>query len=152
MARITVALCFLCVLPLLYAQSEETGEPGRRPDGPAEFIGLTLEELINRFGVPASVRAARGLEEWQDDVVFVYAQGDFYVFKDRVWQVGLKAALGINTGDPRGVVSLVLGSNAEPRGDSLFYPLDGKPWPLMLRYDLDSAGRVKAIFIYRTDL
>ena len=118
---------------------------------PVSFIGLTLEELIQNFGVPKSVHAARGFEEWQDDVVFVYDHGDFFLYKDRVWKVGLTALRGINTGDPRGVVSLVLGSGVETRGDSVFYPLNDRPWPLMLRYDFDSAGRVEAIFIYRTD-
>ena len=138
---------FLCGLSNLHSQSQ--GNPGEAD--PVSFVGLTLDELIHHFGIPQSVYAARGLEEWQDDVVFVYDQGDFYVYRDRVWQVGLKTLRGINTGDPRGVVSLVLGSNAEPRGDSIFYPINDRSWPLMLRYDLDSAGRVQAIFIYRTD-
>jgi len=145
--RAFLVLFFLCVLPLLHTQSQGNGQGS----DPVSFVGITLEELINRFGVPRSVYTARGREEWQDDVVFVYDQGDFYVYKDRVWQIGLKATRGINTGDSRGVVSLILGSGAEPRGDSIFFPLNEKPWPLMLRFDFDAAGRVQAIFIYRTD-
>jgi len=143
-----LALFFLCILPHLHSQSQ--ANPAE-PD-PVSLVGLTIEELLRSFGTPRSVHAARGLEEWQDDVVFVYEQGDFYVYRDRVWQVGLRELRGINTGDSRGVVSLVLGSGAETRGASIFYPINDRSWPLMLRYDFDSAGRVQAIFIYRTDL
>ena len=120
-------------------------------DDPASYVGLTLTELIRRFGVPKSVSPSRGLEEWQDDVIFVYEQGNFYVFKDRVWQIGLRAAKNVVIGDTRSYISLVLGLRAVSRGNSVFYPLDEWPWPMMLRYDLDSAGKVEAIFIYRTD-
>jgi len=121
------------------------------PD-PAAFVGLTLDELFHRFGVPGSVFAARGIEEWQDDVVFVYEQGDFYLYRNRVWQVGVKTLRGINTGDPQVVVSLALGANAQIQGDSIFYPLTNRPWPMMLRCDFDSESRVQAIFVYRADL
>ena len=132
-------------LSFLHAQGNVTEED------PVSFVGLTLDELISRFGIPRYVYAARGLEDWQDDVVFVYDQGNFYIYRDRVWQVGLSSVRGINRGDPRGVISLIMGSNADDRGDTIFYPLHVTPWPLMLRWDIDSAGRVQAIFIYRTD-
>ena len=120
---------------------------------PASFIGLTLTETIRRFGIPKSVYAVRGLEEWQDDVVFVYNEADFYIFKDRVWQAGLKEARGIKVGDPRAVIPLILGfSGAELRENSISYFLNEGAWPLMLRFDFDNAGMVRAIFIYRTDI
>jgi len=145
-------LFFLCILPHLHPQSQENqDETDNAVVCESSFVGLTMNELISSFGVPRTVYSARGLEEWQDDVVFAYGQGDFYIYRDRVWQLGLQAFRGINTGDPRGVVSLVLGTNAETRGDSIFYPINDRPWPLMLRYDFDTAGRVRAIFIYRTD-
>ena len=142
---------WLAIIIPVWPQGESAGG-----DDPSSYIGLTLTELIRRFGAPLSVHAVRGLEQWQDDVVFVYDQGDFYVYKDRVWQADLKAALGIKTGDLRGHVFMVLDSmpgpsQAETRGDSVFYPLDGGSWPLMLRCDFDRAGRVEAIFIYRPD-
>ena len=118
---------------------------------PASLIGMTLDELLNRFGTPRSVYAVRGLEEWQDDVVFVYDHGDFYVFKDRVWQLGLKEAWGIKAGDSQPVVSLVLGSKSEYRQNSIFYSLDDRSWPLMLRCDFSSDAKLQVIFIYRTD-
>ena len=171
-------LLFVLSLSHLYAQvekAEPAAESGRQagrgsPPEPTSLVGLTLDELIRCFGAPRSVYAARGLQQWQDDVVFVYEQGDFYIYKDRVWQIGLKAARGIKIGDSRSKVALVLGSEAQERENSLFYPLDepaaestaigakvpqGSPpagsWPLVLRCDFDRAGAVLAIFIYRLD-
>jgi len=134
-------------LPLLHSQAQ-----GAEEEDPVSFVGLTLQQLINRFGVPRMVYAARGLEDWQDDVVFVYDQGYFYIYRDRVWQVGLRSLRGINRGDPQGMIYLRMGENAVARGNSFFYPLHVMPWPLMLRWDIDGAGRVQAIFIYRADL
>jgi len=134
----------LASLPLVHSQTD----PGE--EEAISFVGLTLSELISRFGVPQFVYAARGLEDWQDDVVFVYEQGNFYIYRDRVWQVGIRSIRGINTGDPQGVVSLIMGSNAVDRGSSMFYPLHVRPWPLMLRWDFEN-GRVQSIFIYRAD-
>jgi hypothetical protein len=144
--RMFILLLLFFAFPALYAQSQGTGEID-----PVSLIGLNLEELIARFGVPRSVYPARGLEQWQDDVVFVYDSGDFYIHKDRVWQVGLKSARGIKTGDPGELVSLRLGANPRAHGNSLFVTLNEGAWPLMLRYDLDKDGNVTAIFLYRTD-
>jgi len=141
-------LFFAIAAPSLWPQAETEQN---REDDPVLFVGLTLTDLFQRFGVPSSVYAARGLEEWQDDVVFVYDRGNFYIYKDRVWQVGLKEALGIKTGDSRAVVSLVIGSKAESRGNSVFCSLDNAAWPMMLRCDFDKDDKVQAIFMYRTD-
>ena len=127
------------------------------PGAEAAFVGLTLEELINRFGVPRSVHAVRGLEEWQDDVVFVYEEGDFYIFRDRVWQVGLRTFMGINSGDPGSIVSLILDSVPgfsrlrSPENSVSYYMYDGS-WPMILRCDFDDRGRIRGIFIFRSDL
>ena len=135
-------------LPFFHVYSQgNTGEPG----DPVLLVGLTLDELVRRFGTPQSVYAVRGLEEWQDDVVFVYDHGDFFIYRDRVWKLGLRTVRGIRTGDTRAAVFLALGSRAESRGNSVLYPLDGAAWPLMLRCDFDRADRVQAIYIYRTD-
>ena len=140
--------------------SSAGGEPSALPlaspsalpaTDPVSFIGMTLTETLRRFGVPRSVYAVRGLEEWQDDVVFVCDEADFYIYKDRVWQAGLKEVRGIKTGDPGAVVSLILGA-VERRENSLFCFLNEGAWPLMLRFDLNNTGAIKAIFIYRTDL
>lgn len=130
-------------------------------DDAVSYIGLTLTDLYQRFGTPKSVYSSRGLEEWQDDVVFVYDQGDFYIYKDHVWQAGLKTMYGISVGDTRAQVNMVLSVNSltnspppaiEVQGNSIFCSLPDKAWPMTLRCDFDSAGIVQAIFIYRTDL
>jgi len=172
-------LLILCLI-LLWPK---TGYGQSPIEDPVSYIGLNLNELYAKLGPPESVYAARGLEDWQDDVVFVYKEGDFYILKDRVWQLGLKSALGIGAGDNAASVSLILGSNnlARPAltsgpasgtaiksgpvgtgspgsgetresGSSLYYFIDGKSWPLMLRCDFNKAGRVSVIFIYRSDL
>jgi hypothetical protein len=118
---------------------------------PFSFVGIKVAELIERFGPPIAVFAARGNEIWQDDVVFQYTGGDFYIFKDRVWQVKLASAFGINSGDPKQAALLVLGAKAQDRGDYLLMTVSGKDRPLMFRVNINNAGRVAAIFIYRPD-
>jgi len=120
-------------------------------DEQLSLVGMKVTELIERFGPPKTVFAARGYEIWQDDVVFQYAEGDFYIFKDRVWQIKLASARGISLGDSKPVALLVMGNTAEDRGDHLLLPLSGKDWPLMFRVNLNNAGLVTAIFIYRPD-
>jgi hypothetical protein len=150
-----VLLALLLVsLPPFYAQSQSADVHGGGQAGaenPAALVGLTLEELFRRFGVPRLVHVARGGELWQDDVVFVYEQANFYIYRDRVWQVGIRYIHGINIGDPQGVISLIMGPNVAAQGNSFFYPLHGNPWPLTIRWDIDNAGRVQAIYIYRSD-
>jgi hypothetical protein len=139
----------LLVLPVLPVRAQ-TGAPASQAGDPASFIGFTLEELLGRFGAPRSVYAIRGLEEWQDDVVFVYSQGDFYIFKDRVWQIGLKSAYRIQAGDPKSAVFLALGEDASDEGDHALCPLGGWSWPIMMRCNFDGAGKVSDIFIFRS--
>jgi hypothetical protein len=140
-------LVFAALAPALplWPQGEESARD------PVDAIGLTLTMVYTRYGVPDSVYAVRGAEEWQDDVVFVYTDWDLYVYKDRVWQVGLKSAHGISLGDSTGVVSLVLGEGVRTYGGYMIYPLPSRAWPLEMRFDLDAAGKVAAIFIYRSD-
>jgi hypothetical protein len=112
---------------------------------------MKLADLVARFGPPQSVYAARGQEPWQDDVVFTYSEGDFYLFKDRVWQVGLKSAYSISLGDPKQAVLLALGERALDQGTHVLLPLPDNGWQLVLRVNVNPAGRVSAIFIYRPD-
>jgi hypothetical protein len=115
------------------------------------FVGLRVAELIERFGAPASVFSVRGSELWQDDVVFQYTEGDFYIYRDRVWMVKIASAHGINVGDPKPAALLVLGARAEDKGDHLLMPIPGGAWPLMFRVNINNTGRVSDIFFYRSD-
>jgi hypothetical protein len=135
---------FVCAAPLWPQEGGAAADP-------AALIGLRLEALLSRFGAPRAVYAARGTEEWQDDVVFVYGEGDFYVFRDRVWQIGLKSYRGIKIGDSKPAAMLILGGEARDEGGSIVLPLPSKDWPLALRIGLNSAGFVSALHVYRSD-
>jgi hypothetical protein len=120
-------------------------------DEPFTLLGVRLGDLIGRLGPPEAAYAVRGTEEWQDDVVLVYSAGDFYIAKDRVWQIALKSVYGVKIGDPKPAALLVLGEETQDRGDHALLPLPGGGWPRMLQVNFDGAGMVSAIFIYRAD-
>ena len=137
---------FIAVLPVW---------PQALPDGNQSeelfyFVGLRLDDLIARFGIPQAVHAVRGNEYWQDDVVFVYSEGDFYIYRDRVWQIGLRSVFGFRIGDAKALAMLVLGDKAQDRGDFILFPIPGGYWPLSLRISV-SEGRISGIFVYRSD-
>jgi hypothetical protein len=160
--------CFLLLLGLfrgapVRADSAPDGVPDGVPGGasggvpqgavtePEALIGLTLGGLYDRFGVPQAVYAARGLDEWQDDVVLVYPQGDFYVYRDRVWQLGLRAVRGIQLGDSREAVLLALGEEAREGEGYFLLPIYGRSWPITLRVNMGDSALVAGIFVYRSD-
>jgi hypothetical protein len=142
---------FICTILLFFISQLWAQQGGNRNDEIISNIGLRLEDLFLRYGVPNTVHAARGNEHWQDDVVFVYNEWDFYIFRDRVWQIGLKSAYGLKIGDPKAAALLALGDKARvDEGDYLLYPLTGSAWPLSLRVNFN-AGKISGIFVYRTD-
>lgn len=110
-----------------------------------------MDGIFTRFGVPQSVHAVRGLEAWQDDVVFTYPDWDLYWFKDRVWQVGLAAAYGVKKGDPLDTILSTLGKPIQQKDNTLVYPLPSRSWPLRLRILLDETGALQTLYIYRSD-
>jgi hypothetical protein len=142
-------LFLLNVLPLL--PQEKAFNTIYGAEEKLSFIGMTLEELIGRFGVPKTVIAARGNELWQDDVIFQYNDGDFYVYRDRVWQVKFVSALGISNKDGKAAVLRVLGNNADDMGDYALLQISGMNWPLILRVNFNNSGQVSAIYLYRPD-
>jgi len=115
------------------------------------FVGMTISELIGRFGPPGSVTTERGVEVWQDDVVFQYNGADFYIFRDRVWQVKIGSTHGISNGDRKAVVLLALGYRAADMGNYMLISITGKSWPMMIRIDFSNTEQVAAIYIYRSD-
>ena len=149
---------FIIFLPVLgCGQSLSENQANAENADPASYVGMTIENLISRFGIPSSVYPVRGLEDWQDDVVFVYEEGDFYIFRDRVWQLGLTSYRGINTGDPGSVVMLILDdvsglSRLQSPPGSISFSIYESSWPMILRFDFDDAGRIRGIFIFRSDL
>lgn len=124
--------------------------PVGQTEEPISLVGMKLEDLLKRFGSPRTVYAARGDEHWQDDVVFVYNEGDFYIYRDRVWQIGVTSVYGIKVGDSKAVAMLVLGESAQDKGNHILYPFPSGAWPLSLCVNLNE-DRISAIFIYRSD-
>jgi len=140
-----------CILILpLHPQTQPNSEP-------VSYIGLTLTELITNFGIPDSVYSSRGPEVWQDDVVFKYGATDFYIVKDRVWQIAVREAFLIRAGDPFTAVFLSFGEPVASGPDYAVFTLErrnlpGQLWPLAIRFNFDAAGRIAMIYIYRSDL
>jgi len=147
MRRICVLLPLFLLIAFPLLPQDEVSAVGE----PLSFVGMTLAALIERFGMPEIVFAARGNELWQDDVVFRYARGDFYIYKDRVWQVKLASAYGVSNGDTRTAALTVLGNTVQNRGDHALLPVSGAHWPLMLRVNFNETGLVNAIYLYRSD-
>jgi len=126
-------------------------EQAVKTDERLSLVGMRLAELIERYGPPKTVYAARGNELWQDDVVFRYDKEDFFIFGDRVWQVRVASAYGVSVNDPKQAALLVLGDKAQNMGDYLLMQLSGGDWQLTLRVNFNNAGLVSAIYIYRPD-
>jgi hypothetical protein len=151
--RRLICLFFLAGMPVLPTAAPVYGQgaaQGNEILEPETLIGLTLEGIYGRFGIPQEVYAVRGQEAWQDDVVLVYPQGDFYVFRDRVWQMGLSGARGIRVGDSREAAALALGETAREGEGCFILPIPDRPWPMALRVNIVS-GQVSGIFVYRSD-
>jgi hypothetical protein len=123
-----------------------------KTDNHIKMVGLTVGELFSKFGAPQKVYPVRGQELWQDDVVFVYKDFDCYVFEDHVWQVGVKTAFGVKLGDTRADTKEILDGHIYDFDDCLLLRLPAKGWEMMLRLNFDEAEKVRAIFIYRSDM
>ena len=137
---------FLLLVPVYSQTASGAGEQ----DEFLPLIGITLNELFERYGLPQYVYSDRGEEVWQDDVVFAYAGADFYIFKDRVWKISVKSAYGINVGDNKTIAQLVLGETVQDYGDYILYSFAPGVWPLAMRLNIN-AGKIAAMFIYRSD-
>jgi len=146
--RILLILFFL-TLPLI--AQERPLNTGLSTGEQYAFIGMMLSEIIDNYGPPRTVSAVRGNELWQDDVVFHYTGVDFYIYRDRIWQVRFVTTHGISNGDPKAAVLLTLGDAALDMGNYVLLSISGNNWPLMLRINLNEAGQVNAMFLYRPD-
>ena len=139
-------LLFLLAFPLW--SQERPLNTGLSTEEQQAFVGMMLADVIEQFGSPRTVATARGIELWQDDVVFQYTGVDFYIFRNRVWQVRFNATHGISNGERKEAVLLTLGNKAEDMGGYVLLPIDSKDYPLMLRVNFNNAGNVNAIFLY----
>lgn len=151
MRFLPIVLCAL-VAAAGYGQSSApaAGTPAA-PADPAALLGLDLPTALAQFGPPRTVRAVRGPDPRQDDVVFAYGAFDLYWYRDRVWQVALQAAYGVRTGDLRIAVEGVLGAPHLELERALVYQLPSRGWPVRLRVGLSSAGMVESLYVFRAD-
>lgn len=124
------------------------------------LVGLTPPEAFERFGAPAEVFAARGAENWQDDVVFFYPS-HLYLFwnQNRVWQARVDerysgsflASRALAMGAGRTEVLALLGPPMRELGDSLVYHLEDRGYPVRLRLYFRE-GLLADAYCYRGDL
>jgi len=153
MKKALLLLLFLVFTFPLIAQNQPI-YTGLSNDEQLSFVGMMMQDLLERFGSPRSVIAERGNEVWQDDVVFQYNGADFYIYRDRIWQVKLASTHGISNGDRKSAALLVMGNNAQDKGDHALLSITGRNWPLMMRVNFNNtsnSGVVTAIYIYRMD-
>ena len=146
--KILLTILFFTIMLPLQAQSEN---PIVNDDEKLYYIGMTLVQLIERMGAPQASAVARGNEAWQDDVVFQYAEGDFFIHRDRVWQARFSSACGISVGDRKAAVMQTLGNTATDNGDHALLSIHGKNWLITLRVNFNEAEQAGSIFIYRSD-
>jgi hypothetical protein len=129
---------------------------GEDPDLSA-IVGLSLGEVIDRFGAPLAVAAFRGPEPWQDDVVFSYDDGlQLFWYRNRVWQVRLDARFGgrifrLLMGSSRERVLDTMGEPWRQEQDALVYHLEDRGYPVRLRFYFEE-DRLVDVYCYRGDL
>jgi hypothetical protein len=150
MKRVLFSLLIIFFTFPLFAQNQPI-YAGLDNDEQLSFVGMMMADLLEKFGPPRSVICERGSEPWQDDVVFQYNGADFYIYRDRIWQVKLASTHGISNGDRKAAVLLALGNKAEDKEDHALMALNGKNWSLMMRVNFNNTGQVTAIYIYRPD-
>jgi hypothetical protein len=115
------------------------------------WVGATLSDAHQLLGPPRSVRAVRGPEAWQDDVVFSYEGLELYVLKDRVWKVRSDSAFGFKLGADRDALVSLLGEPLHRLESDFIYQLPGRAWPIRLRVRFGEAGGATDIYVYRAD-
>ncbi len=150
MKRVLFSLLLLFFTLPLFAQNQPI-YAGLNADEQLSLVGMMMADLLERFGPPRSVVSERGNEPWQDDVVFQYNGADFYIYRDRIWQVKLASTHGISNGDKKAAVLLTLGSSAIDKDDHVLLTINSKNWTLMMRVNFNNTGLVTAIYIYRPD-
>jgi hypothetical protein len=148
-------LLFYFFLAVLYSEEIPGGAPVYKTikdiEDPVMLIGLGIEDVLTMFGPPVNVYALRGGEEWQDDVVFEYNKIDFYLYRNRVWQITPPEVNNISVGDPGTVVALVHGDKLNDKGAYIITEIPGRAWKIEIRYNIDAKGKIATIYIYRTD-
>ena len=158
MKHLPVLVLLILLACPIWAQNQPI-YAGLSNDDQLSFVGMMMADMLERFGTPRSVVPERGREVWQDDVVFQYNGVDFYVYRDRVWQIKIASTHGISNGDRKPAALLALGSipngsAVEDKGDHAIITISGRIWSLIMRVNFSNTsntGQVTAIYIYRPD-
>jgi hypothetical protein len=153
---------FLTACPAHSQEKGETRGEAREPlfiekispseaDDTVGLLGLTLNDLLTNYNAPGRVQAVRGKAPWQDDVAFIYEGITLYVAQNRVWQLSSNEAFGVRVGDKKDVALLTLGSPETNAPDHVIFSISDRPWPVKVRYGVDTKGSINSIYIYRSD-
>lgn len=146
-----------CVLAMVFSVQAQNSAP-IEPLDLISLLGYTPELVLARLGAPSRVRAVRGAEVWQDDVVFEYPllAISLFFWEDRVWQVRLDQGF---SGRLMGV-DLVLDADrivagfgaARSAGDFWQeWAIAGNSWPVRLRLVFHVDEKPGVAYVYRAD-
>ncbi|MDR3324517.1 MAG: hypothetical protein LBS82_00820 [Spirochaetaceae bacterium] len=145
-----LAVAFVCA-PAAAQKAPDAYKTASDVEDPVALLGLSVADVLLSFGPPRAVHASRGAQEWQDDVVFEYQGADFYFFNDRVWQVSPRRAGAVGVGDSKLTLAMVYGEAAVDKGSYIVAEVPERAWKTEIRYDIDAAGKVSKIYVYRAD-
>ena len=123
---------------------------------PTHLIGLDLPAAVSALGLPQEMSTYRAAGENLDNVVFYYPDYLYlFWYRNRVWQVRCDRrfagpVLGLTLGMSREQVERASPRQLTPNGDSLYFDLDSKSYPIRVRLVFTS-GVLYDLYVYRSD-
>ncbi|MBN1798622.1 MAG: hypothetical protein JW822_08585 [Spirochaetales bacterium] len=121
-----------------------------------DWLGMDLETVYKKFGVPQEVFCYRADKKEDDNVVFYYKDHIYlFWFENRVWVVRFDERfkhefLGIKMGMPREQILEILGDKFKETEDSLVFYLPDQGFPVRLRLFFKENMLFDA-YVYRGD-
>ncbi len=112
--------------------------------------------MFDTFGRPEAVYSSRGPSPVFDDVVFEYENSmSVFWYHNRVWMLRFSpgfagSVYGVALGENRQEVTDTLGRPDFAQGESLFYDLPFRGFPVRLRLVLEQDS-VSDLYLYRSD-
>jgi hypothetical protein len=158
--RTRAATILACALVTVAAAAPRAGADSASagPGDPVRLLGMDVAAALAELGAPRDVFPFRGTEPERDAVVFFYPGDALYLFwyRSRVWQVRFDrrhpgAVFGLALGARREEIARTYPRQLLVRGDSLYFDLDGAPFPVRVRLVFD-AGVLSDLYVYRSDM
>jgi len=121
------------------------------------LIGMDLQQVYQRLGVPAEVYTLRGERPEQDDVVFYYPSHLYlFWFQNRVWQARVDrrfsgTVFSVSMGATRRQVSDSMEHPVSQLADSLLIHMEDRGYPLQARLYFEE-DRLVDVYCFRGDL